>query len=332
MIDNLIPAGILGVGSCLPDTNLTNYDLEKMIDTSDEWIVRRTGISSRKVLKKDEPAYKLGIAASINAINDAGLTPEDIDLIIVSTNSPDYLVPTTACLIQKEIGAVNSAAFDFNAACSGFAYGLNLAQQYISTGYYKHVLLVGCEGLSRVTDWEDRKTCILFADGAGAVVMGQVEKGYGVIESVLGADGTLSDYATLPCNFIAQEDIQCREHDNKRVLWLNGTGIMKFGIKAIVNSVNKILEETGMSLDEISYIVPHQANIRIMDDAAKSLGISKDKVFANIAENGNCSSATIPVALDAMCKKGLLTKGDNIIMIGFGGGLTWAAALVKWSR
>lgn len=332
MIENLIPAGILGVGSSLPAHTITNFDLEKTVETSDEWIVRRTGISARKVLDKDEPSYKLGVDASLKAIKDAGISAEDIDLIIVSTNSPDYLVPSTACLIQKEIGAVNAAAFDFNAACAGFAYGITVAQQYIATGFYKHVLLVGCEGLSKVTDWEDRKTCILFADGAGAAIMGPVEKGYGVVGSVLGADGTLSDYATLPCNFIAPEDIEKREHENKRVLWLNGTGIMKFGIKAIVNSTKQLLEKTGLTLDDIKYIVPHQANIRIMDDAAKGLGISKDKMFANIAQNGNCSSATIPVALDEMNKQGLLSKGDNIVMVGFGGGVAWGAALVKWSK
>lgn len=333
MLNNLITPGILGVGGYVPDKVLNNSDLEKMVETSDEWIVRRTGISERRILDKDTPAFEMGVYAAAAAIKDAGLEPTDIDLIITSTNSPDYLVPSTAAAIQGRIGASKAAAFDLNAACSGFVYAVTVAQQFVATGYYKHVLAMGCEGLSRVTDWEDRNTCILFGDGAGAAVIGAVDAGYGILSSYIDADGVDGEIqASLPAYFIQQKDIDKRPNKNKYVLNINGKGIMKFSIKAFSNSVRKVMDEANLTFDDVKYIIPHQANIRIMEDGAKALGISMDKVFSDIHKFGNISSACIPMALSQMEKEGLLEKGDNIVVVGFGGGLTWGAAAIKWSK
>ncbi|MCX7921816.1 MAG: ketoacyl-ACP synthase III [Clostridia bacterium] len=322
--------GILGIGSCLPDKVLTNSDLEKMVETSDEWITKRTGISERRILDKNTPAYELGIKASQAAIKDAGITPEDIDLIMVTTETPDYLVPSMACIIQEALGAKKAAAFDLNAACSGFVYGLTVAKQFISTGYYKHILVVGCEALSKVTDWEDRNTCVLFGDGAGAAVIGPVEEGYGILATDIGAEGSFT--ITLPCCSLSEADVECREHDNKQVLWMDGGEVFKFAVRVMAAATERVLNDTGMSLEDIKMIFPHQANIRIIEGAAKKLGVSKDKVFTNVHKYGNISSASIPVALDEAVKNNTLSKGDNLVLVGFGGGLTWGSAIVKWSK
>lgn len=324
--------GILGIGASLPNNILTNYDLEKMVDTTDSWIMQRTGISERRILNKEQPAYELGVNAAINALEDAQLTAEDIDLIIVATSSPDYLIPSTSCIIQGKIGAKKASSFDLNAACSGFVYGLTVASQLLSSGCYKHILLVGCEGMSRVVDWQDRNTCVLFADGAGAVVLGTVEEGYGILGTDIGSDGEQYSDLTVPCCYANSEDMDKRQHDNNNVLWMNGGAIMKFAIRAITNSSNEVLKNSNMTLEDIKYIVPHQANIRILEAASKNLGVPMDKMFSNVKMNGNMSAASIPIALNEIVKKGLISKGDNIILVGFGGGLTWGSALVKWSK
>ncbi|HHW00060.1 MAG TPA: ketoacyl-ACP synthase III [Clostridiaceae bacterium] len=324
--------GILGLGSALPEKVLTNFDLEKMVDTSDEWIIKRTGISERRILERETPAYVLGVEAAKKAIDDAGLKPEEIDLIIVTTSCPDYLSPSISCIIQKEIKAKNSAAFDLNAACSGFIYGLTTAQQFISTGYYKNVLVVACEGLSKIVDWEDRNTCILFGDGAGAVVLGAVEKEYGIIDTELGADGSMGHFITIPCCHLSNEDKEKRLHENKMVLWMDGTEVFKFAVNIMAQAVEKVLEKCNITLDDVQLIIPHQANIRIIDGASKKMGILFEKVYSNVHKYGNISSASIPVALEEAWKSGRISKGDNIVLVGFGGGLTWASALVKWNR
>jgi 3-oxoacyl-[acyl-carrier-protein] synthase III len=324
--------GILGLGSCLPEKVITNFDLEKMVDTSDEWITQRTGISERRILDKDATAYELGIKAAKDAIEDAGISASDIDLIIVSTNSPDYVIPSTACLIQAAIGANNAAAFDMNAACSGFVYGLTVAKQFISTGCYKYILVIGCEGLSKVTDWKDRNTCVLFADGAGAAVLGAVDNGYGILSTYLGADGRKGSAATLPGNTISEDDISKRPNENKHVLWMDGSEVFKFAVRILAQSTEKVLADVNLTLDDVKMIFPHQANIRIVDGAAKKLGVSSEKLFTNLHKYGNISSASIPVALNEAVRDGILKKGDNIVLVGFGGGLTWASALIKWGK
>ncbi len=324
--------GILGVGSALPETVMTNFDLEKVVDTSDEWIKRRTGISERRVLDKDTPAYELGVKAAVRAVEDAGITAEDLDLIIVTTNSPDYLVPSTACIIQGKIGAGKAAAFDMNAACTGFVYGITVAKQFIETGAYKYVMVVGCEALSKITDWEDRNTCVLFADAAGAVVLGPVKEGYGILGTNIGADGSAGHTITSPCCHIDPVDIEKRPHENKRVVWMDGSAVLKFAVRIMEQATRAVLEEAKMSTDDVDFIFPHQANIRIIEGAVDRLGIPLDKVPLIIGKYGNISSASIPVALDEAVKTNKLKKGDNLIFVGFGGGLTWGSALVKWCK
>lgn len=332
-MNNLInTVGILGIGSCLPEKVLTNADLEKMVETSDEWITQRTGISERRVLEKEEPAYTLGVKAAVRALEDAGITAEDIDLIIVTTETPDYMAPSTACIIQSKIGAKKAAAFDLNAACTGFVYGMTTAQQFIRTGYYKYALVIGVEGLSKATDWEDRNTCILFGDGSGAVVLGAVEEGYGLLGTYLGADGNIGHNITIPGFYEDPGEYEKRVHEHKRTVWMDGGAVLKFAVRIMESSTNEVLSRCGLSIDDINLIVPHQANIRIVEGAAKRLGVSSDKVMVNLDQIGNISSASIPVALDQAVKAGKVSKGDHIVLVGFGGGLTWGSAIIKWAK
>ncbi|HHV29310.1 beta-ketoacyl-ACP synthase III [Acetivibrio mesophilus] len=324
--------GILGLGSCLPEKVITNSDLEKMVDTSDEWITKRTGISERRILDEDIPTHKLGVEAAKKALADAGLKAEDLDLIIVTTETPDYLSPSMSCLIQSEIGATKAAAFDLNAACSGFIYGMSVANQFIKSGFYKYVLIIGCEGLSKVTDWKDRNTCVLFGDGAGAVLFGPVEEDYGIITTYTGAAGELGKNITIPCCFIGPQDIEVRTGENKRTLWMDGGEVFKFAVKIMEHAAKKVLEDSGLTMDDIKMIVPHQANIRILEGAAKRLNIPNDKVFSNLYKYGNISSASIPVGLDEAYREKIFSKGDSIILVGFGGGLTWGSAIIKWNK
>ena len=324
--------GIIGIGSCLPDKILTNFDLEKMVDTSDEWIIKRTGISERRILEKEKPAYELGVKASLDALKDAGISAEDLDMVIVATATPDYMTPSTACIIQGKIGAIKAAAFDLNAACSGFVYSLSIAEKIIKSGTHKYILVVGCEGLSKVTDYEDRNTCILFGDGAGAVVLGPVEEGYGILSTHIGADGKGSDLITIPNTYISEVDLSKRLNLKKYSLWMEGSEVFKFAVRIIAQASNKALEDANLSLDDIKLIVPHQANIRIIDGAAKRLGVPIEKLYTNIQKYGNISSASIPVALHEVVENKLITKGDNILIVGFGGGLTWASAVIKWNK
>lgn len=303
-----------------------------MVDTTDEWIIKRTGISERRILDKDIPSYTMGAEAAKRALTDAGLTGEDIDLIITTTASPDYLTPATACMIQKEIGASRAAAFDMNAACTGFIYGLSIAEQFIRNGTYKTILLVSCEGMSKVTDWTDRNSCVLFGDGAGAAVLGPVDKGYGVVATYLGADGTSGEKITIPCCTVPAVDVERRPSGNMMTLWQDGQEVFKFASKIMPFAVEKVVEGTGVSVEDLKYVVPHQANIRIIDSAAKRLGVSMDKIYVTIHKFGNISSASVPVALDEAVREKKIVKGDYIVLVGFGGGLTWGAALLKWNK
>ncbi|MGE5614218.1 MAG: beta-ketoacyl-ACP synthase III [Bacillota bacterium] len=312
---------------------LTNSDLERMVDTSDEWIIKRTGISERRILPENEPVSLMAVQAAKQAIADAGISSDEIDLIIVSTTTPDYLTPTTSCIIQKETGAVNAAAFDISAACSGFVYGMTIAKQFIETGCYRTVLLVGSEGMSKCVDWTDRNNCVLFGDGAGAVVLGNVEEGYGILSTYLGADGTGGDNITIPCLHMSAVDIERREkYEYKKALWQDGKEVFKFAVNIMPSAAEKVIEDAGIKLDDIKYVIPHQANFRIIDSAAKKLGISLDKVYTTIEKYGNLSSASIPVAMDCAYKNNCLKKGDNLVLVGFGGGLTWGSVLVRWSK
>ncbi|NSW91062.1 MAG: ketoacyl-ACP synthase III [Firmicutes bacterium] len=325
-------AGILGTGKSIPEKVLTNFDLEKMVDTSDEWITKRTGISERRILDKDKPLHQLGIEASKEALEDSGIKPEELDLIIVATDTPDYLSPSMSCLIQRGISAINAAAFDLNAACTGFVYSLAVADQFIRTGYYKYILIVCCEGLSRVVDWKDRSTCVLFGDASGAVVVGPTDKGSGILNTYIGADGNLGHNITIPCCYISEEDAAKRPRENKMTIWMDGSEVFKFAVRIMAQATEKVVEDSGLSINDIKLIIPHQANIRIIDGALKRLGIAEDKIYANVHKYGNTSSASIPVALNEAVREGRISRGDNIVLVGFGGGLTWASALIKWVK
>ncbi len=332
MLSKNYNCGILGMGSCVPQKVLTNFDLEKMVDTSDEWITKRTGISQRRILDEDVPTHELGVGAAKKALEDSGIKPEQLDLIIVATETPDYLTPSMSCIVQDRIGAVNAAAFDLNAACSGFIYGMSVAEQFIKTGHYKYILIVGCEGLSRIVDWNDRNTCVLFGDGAGAAVLGPVEEGYGILTTYTGAAGDLGKNLTMPCCHISPKDIEKRPGDNKRVLWMDGSEVFKFAVRIMEQGANRVMQDCRLTMEDIKLIIPHQANIRILEGAAKRLNAPMEKIFSNLHKYGNISSASIPLGLDEAYREKMFSKGDNLILVGFGGGLTWASALIKWNK
>jgi 3-oxoacyl-[acyl-carrier-protein] synthase-3 len=322
--------GIIGTGSYLPEKVLTNFDLEKRVDTSNEWIIKRTGISERRILDEDIPAYTMGIEAAKRAIENANLQAEDIDLIVYATVTEDYYTPSTACIVQGAIGACNAIAFDVSAACTGFIYALVVAQQFIESGKYKHALVIGSEALSKITDWKDRNTCVLFGDGAGAAVLGQVDEGFGMLNSFLGTDGSSAMVLNAPNFYISEEDREKRQNGKLNSLWMDGTEVFKFAVKTMSSATLKVLEEINMTVDDLQYIFPHQANTRIIDGAIKKLGIPDDKLYYIIQKYGNISSASVPVALDEANREGRLKKGDNIVLVGFGGGLTWGSIALKW--
>ncbi|CEO26973.1 beta-ketoacyl-ACP synthase III [Paraclostridium sordellii] len=323
-------AGIVGVGSYIPKNIISNFDLEKIMDTSDEWIKTRTGIRERRIVDENEATSDLATKAALNAIKDANLTPEDIDLIIVATITPDMIFPSTACLVQANIKATKAACFDLEAACSGFIYGITVAKQFIESDTYKHVLVIGAEALSRILDYEDRSTAILFGDGAGAVVMGPVSEG-GVLSTSLGSDGNGKDYLNIPAGGsktpASEDSIKNRLHFIK----MAGNDVFKFAVRIMQDASVECIKSANLEIQDIDYLIPHQANIRIIEASAKRLKLSMDKVYVNLDKYGNMSAASIPVALDEAYREGKIKKGDNIVLVGFGGGLTWGASVVRWS-
>ena len=325
-------AGITGTGSMLPDKKLTNFQLESIVETSDEWIVKRTGIRERRIIDDSMPLAELAAGASNRAIADAGIAADDIDLIIATTITPDYLSPSLACQVQKLIGAGKAAAFDMNAACTGFIYALQISRQFIENGTYKNILIVSAEALSRIVDFTDRRTCVLFGDGAGAVVLGRVDDGTGISSAILGACGEDGSVLTIPCFYATEEDLALRNEGKKQVIWMDGSEVFTFASKIMSESTKNVLDDSGISINDIKYMFPHQANMRILQNAAKRLDVPMDKVYTNLEYTGNISSASVPVCLDEAAKKGLLKKGDKLILVAFGGGLTYGAALLTWSK
>lgn len=322
--------GIIGTGSSLPENIVTNADLEKIVDTTNEWIVSRTGIKERRFADENTATSDLAYDASLKAMEDANVTADDIDLIIVATVTPDMLFPATACIIQDKLGAKNAAAFDLEAACSGFLYGVAVGQQFIATGVYKKVLVVGAETLSKILDFEDRSTCVLFGDGAGAVVLGEVEEGKGILSIDLGAYGAGGKYLTVPAGGSRKpttiETVKNREH----YIYMGGGEVFKFAVRIMGQAAAAVIEKAGLELEDIDYMVPHQANNRIIEAAAKRIKIPMENVKVNLDRLGNMSAASVPIALDEAVKEGKIKEGDNIILVGFGGGLTWGAILIKW--
>jgi 3-oxoacyl-[acyl-carrier-protein] synthase III len=322
--------GILGTGSFVPEKKLTNFDLEKIMDTSDEWIKTRTGVSERRITDENTATSDLATQAALNAIKSANLSPEDIDLIIVATVTPDMSFPSTACIVQANIGAKNAAAFDLEAACTGFIYGLTIGRSLIQSNMHKHVLVIGAETLSKVIDYTDRGTAILFGDGAGAAVLGEVEDG-GILSTYLGADGASGGYLTLPAGGSRKPASIETVNDRLHYVKMAGSDVFKFAVRIMGDSSTKAVDMAGLKLENVDYLIPHQANIRIIEASAKRLKLPMDKVYVNIDKYGNMSAASIPVALDEAYRSNKIKKGDNIVVVGFGGGLTWGSSLIKWS-
>jgi 3-oxoacyl-[acyl-carrier-protein] synthase-3 len=316
----LIPAGITGLGHYAPEKVLTNQDLEKIVDTNDEWIFSRTGIRQRHIAAEDESLADLCVRASQAALDDAQLTVEEIDLIIVCTCTPDYYFPSTAALVQDRLGA-NCAAFDLEAACSGFVYGLSVASQFIGTGAMRNVLVIGGEVMSRVVDYTDRTTCVLFGDGAGAAVVSAVPEGYGVLSVDLGANGAGGQL--LKCAVRQSDTENAKVHQN-------GREVYKFAVHVMGESAVRALDKVGLTGADVDVFVPHQANIRIITSASERMGLPMERVFLNVERYGNTSAASIPIALSEAKAAGRLERGANVVTVGFGAGLTWASAVIKW--
>ncbi|MDI6704632.1 MAG: beta-ketoacyl-ACP synthase III [Bacillota bacterium] len=327
----LKPVGIVGTGSCLPERILTNSDLEKIVDTSDEWITTRTGIKERRISDDKTATSDLATCAALRAMESAGVVAEDIDLIIVGTVTPDMAFPSTACIVQDNIGAVNAAAFDLEAACTGFIYGLSVGEKFISTGQAKTVLVIGAETLSKICNWEDRNTCVLFGDGAGAAVLREVEEGSGIMSTVLGAEGWKGKALMQPAGGsrmpASHETIEGKKH----YIHMDGSEVFKFAVNIMAQAARKVAEKVGIGMEQINYIIPHQANIRIVEAAAKRLNFDMERIYVNLDSYGNMSAASIPVALDEAAKAGKIVKGDNVLLVGFGAGLTWGSCIVRWS-
>ena len=326
-----IRAKITGTGSALPDRVLTNDDLAKFVDTNDEWISTRTGIKKRRITDENTSTSDLAYAASLKAIEKAGLSASDIDLIVLATSTPDFLnFPSTACLVQERLGASNAAAFDLSAACTGFVYALTTASQFVESQIQKNVLVIGADTLSKYVDWEDRNTCVLFGDGAGAAVVQPSSNGSGILASYLAADGAGGGYLQNPVGGSRTPISESAIKERKNYVRMDGRAVFKFSTRVILEGIEKVLEKSGLTKSEISLLIPHQANTRIINHAVEKLGLSPQKVCVNIHNYGNTSAATIPIALDEAISEGKVNKGDIVVTIGFGGGLTWGANAIRW--
>lgn len=324
--------GIIGLGYCVPEKVLTNQDLEKMVETSDQWIVERTGIKERHIAGPETATSDLALRAAQKALKDANVTADEIDLIIVGTATPDMFFPSVACIIQDKLKASNAAAFDLTAGCSGFAYSLVVGSQFVQTGLYNKVLVIGAETISKIIDWTDRNTCVLFGDGAGAAVLGVVESGYGILGVELGAEGAGGEFLKLPAGGSRLPASNQTISENKHFVHMAGNEVFKFAIRVMGEAALKALENAGLSHEDVDCLIPHQANIRIIQSAAKRLKLPMEKVFVNVQKYGNTSAASIPIALKEAVDAGKIKKGDIVELVGFGAGLTWAACVIKWSK
>lgn len=323
--------GIISLGAYVPENIMTNFDFEKIIDTTDEWIRTRTGIEERRFCSPEQATSDLCIEAAKKALANANLTPEDIDMIIVATCTPDYQLPSTACIVQKKLGAINAAAYDLNAACSGWIYGLTMATGLIKADMYKKVLVIGAEALSRSLDMQDRNTCILFGDGATAAILSEVEEGYGVLSTHLGADGDLNGSLIVPAGGARTPTSEETIEERGQYIKMKGQEVFKFAVNALPNAASCAIEKAGLKATDIDIFIPHQANSRIIETAAKRLEVPIDKFYMNMKNYGNTSAASIGLALNEAHEKGLIKKGDLVAMVGFGAGLTYAATVIKWS-
>ncbi len=326
----MIMSRVFGTGSYAPETVLTNQDLEKMVETSDDWIVERTGIRERRIADKETASSDMAFEAAKKALKAAGLRPSQLDLIVVATITPDMMFPATACILQAKLGARKAIAFDISAACSGFIFALAAADNFIKSGLYKNALVVGAETLSKITDWTDRNTCVLFGDGAGAVVIGPSENECGIYSAHLHTNGKQGDLLYIPGGGsrhpVSPHSIESRMHFIK----MRGNETFKIAVRALEEVVNEALDANGLKASDIDMVVPHQANLRIIQATAKRLGIPMEKVVVTIDRYGNTSAASIPIAIDEAVRDGRIAPGKNVILEAFGGGLSWASALIKW--
>lgn len=326
----MLRSRIIATGSYLPERVLTNQDLEKMVDTSDEWITERTGIKERRIADENQAASDLAYEASKIALDRAKLTPDEVEMIIVATVSGDMPFPSTACFLQAKLGAVNAVGFDINAACSGFLYALSIADSFIRSKTYKRILVVGTEVLSKITDWKDRTTCVLFGDGAGVAILEPTEEDRGIISMHINSDGRMWDLLNIPGGGSRTPTSEKTVKEGLHYIKMKGNETFKIAVRTLEDLVVKTLEEQGLGSSQLSLLIPHQANLRIIQATADRLGLPMSKVVVNLNKYGNTSAASIPIALDESISSGRIKEGDYILLEAFGGGLTWASALIKW--
>ena len=322
---------IVGTGSYVPERVLTNADLSKIVDTTDEWITTRTGIKERRIAAKDEFTSDMAAKAAIAAMEQAKIDPKEIDLILLATATPDMVFPATACFVQTKIGAVNAACLDVSAACAGFLFAVEIAQQFITSHTYETVLVIGAEKLTSITNWTDRNTCVLFGDGAGAAILKHRGGGaHGVISTYIGSDGQYADILFMPGGGCRTPITKENADQQLMTIHMTGKEVYKQAVTAMLNAAKKALSQAGLTIDDIACVIPHQANLRIIDAIADRLGIAREKVFVNLDRYGNTSAAAVAIALDEAHRSGRFKKGDYILMVVFGGGLTWASTVIEW--
>ena len=324
-------AHVTGWGMAVPEKIMTNQEIAAIVETSDEWIRDRTGISERRIASADETTSSLATSAAFEALKVANVSPREIDLIIVATSSPDHLFPATASIVQDRIGAVDCGAFDLLAACTGFIYGLTLASQAIETGSIETALVIGAETLSRLVNWKDRSTCILFGDGAGAFVLQGSDLSGGVLSSMLRSDGSGADLLSIPAGGSSYPASTDTLNNDLHFIQMNGREVFRFATRVMARATNQVIEQANLELEDIQLIVPHQANKRIIDSAARGLRLPIDKFAVNLDRFGNTSTASIPIATCEAVSEGRIKEGDNVVFVGFGAGLTWGALVLQWS-
>lgn len=324
-------AHITGWGMAIPQKVLTNFDLEQIVETSNEWILSRTGISERHIANENESSASLAVQAAIKALEVANVHPLDVDLIIVATSSPEHIFPATACIVQDQIGAKRAGAFDLSAACSGFIYALDVASSLIRSGAANTILTIGTETLSRFVNWNDRNTCVLFGDGAGAFVLQASEEPGGILSGLMRSDGSGADLLTLPAGGSKLPPSRVTVENGQHFIHMNGREVFRFATRVLSQSTLEVVQRANLSLEEIQFIIPHQANQRIIETAAKNLNFPLEKVISNIQRYGNTSTASIPIATCEAVAEGKLKAGDHVVFVAFGAGLTWGAVLAQWT-
>lgn len=321
---------IVGTGSYVPDKILTNDDLSRIVDTSDEWITTRTGIKERRVAADGEQTSDMATKAAMKALEQAKISPKDVDLILVATATPDMLFPATACFVQKKIGAINAACLDIAAACAGFLFGIEIAQQFITSHTHDVVLVIGAEKLTSITNWTDRNTCVLFGDGAGAAVLRHRGSAHGVISTHIGSDGRFSDILFMPGGGSRCPITKENAHLHLATIHMTGKEVYKQAVTAMVSASQKVLADAGLTADDIACVIPHQANLRIIEAIADRLKIPLERFYVNLDKYGNTSAAAVAMALDEANRTGRIKPGDYVLMVVFGGGLTWASTIIEW--